>query len=220
MFRPRGLRFIVPACGAFRCGLIGRRLGYLVCALPRVHSSNRFPFTSPRCDRCVAHWNTVRDVAGRLSRIPLRASSFYPRPRKGSGNCRHSSTHQLAEYAAGVALYDSGLWLLRLKVRGIFRLALSSTTHAKLSPPFDDPELRSRFIWESRIVALVWTTLAVLALLGARGAGWILFALVPCHAFQAMWLTTELTVCHTMELSWRELARCIPRHSSAGGCGI
>jgi fatty acid desaturase len=87
----------------------------------------------------------------------------------------------------------SGLWLLRLKVRGIFRLALSSTTHAKLPPPFDDPELRSRFIWESRIVALVWTTLAVLALLGIRGAGWILFALIPCHAFQAIWLTTEHT---------------------------
>ncbi len=87
----------------------------------------------------------------------------------------------------------SGLWLLQQKFQLMFRLALSSTAQAKLPPPWDEPELRSRFIWESRVVALAWLTLALMALLGVRGAGWILFALIPCHAFQAIWLTTEHT---------------------------
>lgn len=87
----------------------------------------------------------------------------------------------------------AGLWLLWLKVGLMFRLALSSAAHAKLMPPFDDPDLRARFIWESRLVALVWTALAFMALLGVPGARWILFALVPCHIFQAIWLTAEHT---------------------------
>jgi fatty acid desaturase len=86
-----------------------------------------------------------------------------------------------------------GLWLLWLKVRLMFRLTFSSTAQTELTPPFDDPDLRSRFIWESRVVALVWTGLLLMALLGARGAGWVVFALVPCHAIQAIWLTAEHT---------------------------
>jgi fatty acid desaturase len=87
----------------------------------------------------------------------------------------------------------AGLWLLMLKVRLMFRLALSSTAHAKLMPPFDDPDLRATFIRESRLVALIWTAVAAMALFRVPGVGWILFALVPCHIFQAIWLTAEHT---------------------------
>jgi fatty acid desaturase len=87
----------------------------------------------------------------------------------------------------------AGLWLLWLKVRLMFRLAFSSTAHAELMPPFNDPDLRSTFIWESRLVAFVWTAPAVMALFGIPGAGWILLALLPCHIFQAIWLTAEHT---------------------------
>jgi fatty acid desaturase len=87
----------------------------------------------------------------------------------------------------------AGLWLLRLKVRLLFRLACSSTARAQLMPPFDDPNLRSTFIWESRAVALAWTATAALALFGAPGARWIIFALIPCHTLQAIWLTAEHT---------------------------
>jgi fatty acid desaturase len=86
-----------------------------------------------------------------------------------------------------------GLWLLWLKVRLMFRLAFSSTARTELTPPFDDPDLRSRFIWESRVVALVWTALVLMALLGIRGAGWVVFALAPCHVIQAIWQTAEHT---------------------------
>ena len=89
------------------------------------------------------------------------------------------------------AMMIAGLWLLWLKVRLMFRLALSSSAHTKLPPPFDDPDLHSTFIRESRIVASVWGVLAILALIGVRGAGWVVFALVPCHVLQAIWLTTE-----------------------------
>jgi fatty acid desaturase len=87
----------------------------------------------------------------------------------------------------------SGLWLLWLKVQLMYRLALSSTTHAELPPPFDDRHQRSQFIWETRVVAALWATLAVLAVLQVLGAGWVLLALVPCHVFQALWLRTEHT---------------------------
>jgi Fatty acid desaturase len=38
----------------------------------------------------------------------------------------------------------AGLWLLWLKVRLMFRLAVSSAAHAELPPPFADPDLRVR----------------------------------------------------------------------------
>jgi fatty acid desaturase len=94
--------------------------------------------------------------------------------------------------ASGWAYMIAGLWLMWLKVRLMFRLALSSAD-AEMPPPFDDPELRSTFIQESRIVAVAWASLPLLALSGIRGAGWILFALIPCHVFQAIWLTAEHT---------------------------
>ena len=42
-------------------------------------------------------------------------------------------------------------------------------------------------------MALAWVCLPVMALLGVRGAGWILVALIACHVFQAIWLSTEHT---------------------------
>ncbi len=87
----------------------------------------------------------------------------------------------------------TGLRLLWLKVRLMCSLALSSTSQAELPPPWDDPDQRSTIIWQSRVVALIWAILAILALLQVRGAGWILFALIPCHFFQQVWLTTEHT---------------------------
>ncbi|HEY2524262.1 MAG TPA: fatty acid desaturase [Candidatus Binataceae bacterium] len=87
----------------------------------------------------------------------------------------------------------AGLWLLRLKVKLLFRMAFSSPKGTEFGAPFDDPSLGSTFVWESRAVASVWTATALLALVGAPGAAWIIFALVPCHMFQAIWLTAEHT---------------------------
>src|SRR6202000_1164499 len=77
--------------------------------------------------------------------------------------------------ASGWAYMVAGLWLPWLQVspkfRLMFRLAIAPAD-AELPPPFEDPELRSTFIQESRIVALAWTALPLLAISGVRGAGW------------------------------------------------
>lgn len=87
----------------------------------------------------------------------------------------------------------AGLWFIWLKVGLMFRVSFSSAARSELIPRWAQPDCWARIIWETRVVALVWTVLVVLALLGVRGTGWLLLALVLCHVFQAIWLTAEHT---------------------------
>jgi fatty acid desaturase len=87
----------------------------------------------------------------------------------------------------------TGLGLLWLKIGLMFRLALLSSANSELPYPWDQRDEWARIIWENRLLALVWTGLAILTLVGVRGAGWVLVALIPCHVFQSIWLTTEHT---------------------------
>ena len=181
---------VVAACAAILLGAVWATL-----FAPFHECTHQTAFRSRRLDT-IGAWLT--GIPFGMSPIVYRDFHF----------AHHRYTHDPAKdpEIAGIPVLDnwpdsrgawlyavSGLWLLWAKVRLMFRLARSSTAHATLPRPFDDPDLRSRFIWESRALALVWATLAVLALLGVRGAGWILVALIACHVFQAIWLSTEHT---------------------------
>ena len=87
----------------------------------------------------------------------------------------------------------SGLWLLRLKATVLIKFSILPTAKWAPMAPWATPEQRSRLAWETRVVALIWLALVIVALLGIPGAGWLVFALVLSHVFQAVWLTTEHT---------------------------
>jgi fatty acid desaturase len=86
-----------------------------------------------------------------------------------------------------------GLWLIWLKVGLMFRLAMRSVARPGPMPAWVEPENVAPMIQGSRIIALAWSALLVLALLGVRGAIWLLVALIACHVFQSVWLTSEHT---------------------------
>ena len=56
--------------------------------------------------------------------------------------------------------------------------------------PFDE---RPTLAWQSAVVGLCWAALLFAAIIGSTGMGWILFAGIIGHSFQAMWVTTEHT---------------------------
>jgi fatty acid desaturase len=87
----------------------------------------------------------------------------------------------------------SGLWLLRVKAISLLNIARESITRGGPIAPWVSAEQRPQIVKESRIVAAVWLLLIVATLGGVRGAGWLLFALVLSHLFQAVWLSTEHT---------------------------
>lgn len=87
----------------------------------------------------------------------------------------------------------SGMWLLRLKATVLVKFSILPTAKWAQMAPWAAPEQRSRLAWETRVVALVWAVLVVTAFMGMSGAGWLLFALILSHMFQAIWLTTEHT---------------------------
>ena len=86
-----------------------------------------------------------------------------------------------------------GLWLIWLKARLMFRMAVLPVERPGPMPQWVEPENIGAMIRGSRVVALTWSALVVLAAIGVRGAGWLLVALVICHTFQSVWLTSEHT---------------------------
>ena len=87
----------------------------------------------------------------------------------------------------------AGLWFIWLKVGLMFRVSFSSAARSELTPPWAQPDHWARIVWETRVVTLAWAGLLALALVGVRGAGWLLLALLLSHVFQAIWLTAEHT---------------------------
>jgi fatty acid desaturase len=75
----------------------------------------------------------------------------------------------------------------------MYRVSFSSAARSESVPRWAQPDHWGRIVWETRVVALAWAALVVLALLGVRGAGWLLLALVLSHVYQAIWLTAEHT---------------------------
>jgi fatty acid desaturase len=87
----------------------------------------------------------------------------------------------------------SGLWLCKLKAVTLFQVSRLSTTQGEPIAPWISAEQRPQVIKETRIVAAAWLGLVIATLVGIRGAGWLLLALILSHLFQAVWLSTEHT---------------------------
>ncbi len=87
----------------------------------------------------------------------------------------------------------SGLWLFKVKARSLLNISRESITQGGSIAPWVSAEQQPQIIRETRIVAGAWFLLVIATIVGVRGAGWLLFALILSHLFQAVWISTEHT---------------------------
>lgn len=87
----------------------------------------------------------------------------------------------------------SGWGLLGLKIGFLTRFPFLASDKWESLAPWAPPDQRLTLAWQSGLIALFWLGLIAAACFGPAGMGWILFAGLLSHPFQAIWVTTEHT---------------------------
>ena len=90
-------------------------------------------------------------------------------------------------------LMITGSGLIIFKGGALMKLPFLAYDKWDLIAPWAPPQQRPTLAWQSGVVGLCWAALIIAAFIGPAGMGWILFAAIIGHSFQAMWVTTEHT---------------------------
>ena len=90
-------------------------------------------------------------------------------------------------------LMISGWGLIQFKTGTLVRFPFLAYEKWESFAPWAPLDQRPTLAWQSGVIALFWVGLIVAACIGPAGMGWVLFAALIGHAFQAMWVTTEHT---------------------------